>query len=196
MNMKINTALALAALLALASQAGAEEAPKWRLGVNYGILSEEKIPYTKIDEGAPAGLEIARKLGENFGLGLSYTRAEVKYESTLLPVTLGFDQHFFLLFGNFHLDGLLKGLYAGPQVGFVSRVLRKENDNIGFDSLSIGARAGYDYFITKGLSVGAQLQFVSVGEAEKTVTDDNVKVTYTLDDTSFMTYLLSVNYRF
>ena len=185
----------LCVLMLQASQALARDA-KWRLGLNYGVLSEKKIAYIKTDEGAPVGFEAARKLGDKFELGLSYTYAEVKYKSTLLPVELGFDDNFIMLFGNFNLDGLLKGLYAGPQLGLVSRTLRKENDNIGLEALGFGARAGYEYFITGELSVGAQAQFVSVGEAEKTVTDDNVKVNYSLDDTSFMTYLLSVNYRF
>lgn len=186
----------LSVILLQVSQAGAQEAAKWRLGVNYGVLNEKAIAFTKTDEGPAYGFEVARKFGAGFELGLSYTYAEVKYKSTLLPVELGFDDHFFLLFGNFSLDKVIKGLYAGPQAGFVSRSLRKENDNLGFDALSFGARAGYDYFITPSLSAGAQVQFVSVGDAEKTVTDNNVKVTYSLDDTSFTTFLFSVNYRF
>jgi len=185
----------LGVLMLQASQALARDA-KWRLGLNYGVLSEEKIAYVKTDEGAAAGFEVGRKFGDKFELGLSYTYAEVKYKSTLLPIELGFDDHFFLLFGNFSLDGVLKGLYAGPQAGFVSRSLRKENDNLGFDSLAFGARAGYERSISGGLSAGVQVRFVSVGKAEKTVTDDNVKVNYSLDDTSFLTYLLSLNYRF
>lgn len=193
---KIFAGALLSVILLQVSPARAQEAAKWRLGVNYGILSEEAIAFTKTTEGPAAGFEVARKLGDAFELGLSYTYAEVKYKSTLLPAQLGFDDHFFLLFGNFSLDKVLKGLYAGPQAGFVSRSLRKENDNIGFDSLSFGARAGYDYFFTDRLSAGAQVQFVSVGDAEKTVTDNNAQVTYTLDDTSFTTFLFSVNYRF
>ena len=187
--------LLLGVLMLQASQALAQDT-KWRLGLNYGVLSEKKLAYVETDEGAAAGFEVGRKFGDKFELGLSYTYAEVKYKSTLLPIELGFDDHFFLLFGNFSLDGVLKGLYAGPQAGFVSRSLRKENDNIGLDSLAFGARIGYERLIAGGLSVGAQARFVSVGEAEKTVTDDNVKVEYSLDDTSFMTYLLSVSYRF
>lgn len=193
---KILAGALLSVILLQVSQVRAQEAPKWRLGFNYGVLSEEAISFTKTDEGPAAGFEVARKFGDAFELGLSYTYAEVKYKSTLLPIELGFDDHFFLLFGNFSLDKVLKGLYAGPQAGFVSRSLRKENDNIGFDSLSFGARAGYNYSFTDRLSAGAQVQFVSVGEAEKTLTDDNVRTTYTLNDTSFITGLFSVNYRF
>jgi len=196
MNVRLLAALLMSFITLQAAQVRAQETAKWRVGANYGIMNEKKFAYTKTDEGAPAGLEVARKLGEKFELGFSYAYAAVDYEITILSYKFGFYDHFFMLFGNYRMDTLVKGLYIGPQLGFVSRSLRKDGDNIGLDAVALGARAGYDYFLTERLSVGAQAQYVSVGKAEKTVTDDNAEVTYSAAATNFMQYLLSVNYRF
>lgn len=195
MRTKLPVVLLLAALILQTAQLRAQE-EKWRAGAGYGLLSAEKYAFTKTKEGPAAGVEIARKLGAKFELGASLGYAEVKYESELLPIKLAFDNTFLMLFGNFRLDAVLKGLYAGPQAGFVTRSLRKENDNIGMNAAGFGFRAGYDHALSRRLNLGVQFQYVSAGKAEKTVTDDNVKVTYSVAAAGFMQYLLSASYRF
>ena len=61
---------------------------------------------------------------------------------------------------------------------------------------TFGFKAGYDLFLSERFSIGVQAQHVSVGKAEKTITDDNQEVTYKLDSTSFSKYLLAIGYRF
>ncbi|HBA59805.1 MAG TPA: hypothetical protein DCZ92_03090 [Elusimicrobia bacterium] len=188
----------LAAILALAlfsqAAAAAAQGTDWRTALNFGVLSEKKQDGVTTKPGMPAGFEAARALGDRLELGLAYTYAEVNYETALGDTS--FFNHFIQVFAAYKLDSLVKGLYAGPQIGFVSRSWDKSGENLGFDCLSAGARAGYDRFFTERLSLGVQVQFVYAGGEEKTIKNNNSSVTYSVNDTHYTLGLLTLGYRF
>lgn len=184
-------------LLALASAAGAAES-KWSFMLHGGMIMEEKQSGVTIDEGPLFGFEVRREMSDKLSLGAGVSFATIEKESDALPgFTFEFTDMFVPLWADFKLDGLLKGLYAGPQVGLINRAYKPQNEgNIDMTSFSYGGRVGYERGLGEKLSAGLQLGYLKTGKAETTVTSDNVKVTYSVPKTSFTTLLLSLRYMF
>lgn len=194
------TRIILGLLLAVcAFQAVPAEAKehKWRVSATGGLLDEKTFPFTKTKEGNIVGVEVARKLGAVTELGVDISHAPVAYETTLPffgTTKMDIKNTFFLLSFNFRP---VRSLYLGVVGGLTDRSLETSGpDNINLAAGTFGFKAGYDLFLSERFSIGVQAQHVSVGKAEKTITDDNQEVTYKLDSTSFTKYLLAIGYRF
>jgi len=195
----MNKNMIVLAVMMLAMAAGTARAAdhKWSLALLGGMIAEEKRSGVTIDEGMLAGVEITRTLGDTVNLSFGFSFMRVEKESSALPgVKVKFNDYFGPLCAAYKFDGALKGLYLGPQVAIVTRSYVKENDDIGLTSLGYGARLGYDYPLSERFSVGAQGNYLKVGSAEKTVTGDGTRTTYSVGETSFTNLLLSVKYHF
>ncbi len=187
-------------LAVCAFQAGPAEAKehKWRVSVTGGLLVEKTFPFTKTKEGNSVGVEVARKLGAVTELGVDISHAPVAYETTLPffgTTKMDIKNTFFLLSFNFRP---VRSLYLGVVGGVTDRSLEISGgpDDINLTAGTFGFKAGYDLFLSERFSVGVQAQRVSVGKAEKTITDNNQEVTYKLDSTYFTKFLLAIGYRF
>lgn len=196
MNIRIILAVMLLGLAAGPVKAADE---KWSVSLLSGILMEEKKSGVTVDEGVPFGGEVTRKMSDKLDLSFAFLMQKSKKEADLTPGTiLEFNNYFGTLCAAFKLDGLLQGLYLGPQATVVTRSLVNDPDSIGMTSFGYGGRVGYGHQLSEKFSIGLQGNYLKVAKAEKKVKEGAplVDVTYSVPETSFTSLLLSVKYRF
>jgi hypothetical protein len=101
------------------------------------------------------GITAGAKLGDNLGLGAYYLTSHKDESST---------QFNYDLYGvqlSYHFDGEASGAWFGGRIG-TSKV------TVGADSkspLNIGVVGGYDYMLVDHLSIGGEVNWMSISEA-------------------------------
>lgn len=184
-------------LLLFAGSARAGELLRWRAALTGGMLSEKHFAGVSNPGVAAAGAELGRAFGNILEFGYSFAYAGLVQKQRLTAVQTGYNVTFNILFADFLQDTTVHGFYAGPQLGIVSRSLRRSGQNAGLNSLAYGVRAGFNHPVGSGLfSLGFQVQYLSVGDAKVTITENSVNTTYRAPKTGFAKYLLLVNYKF
>ena len=103
-----------------------------------------------------------------------------------------------MVFLNYSLNRVIKGLYVGPQVGIIIRSHTKSNSNIDLTAAAKGIKIGWDCKLRGRWFLGLQGQYIEVDKANKTVSEGSplMDVTYSVPQTSFIKYLFSLKYRF
>ena len=151
---RILTAIALATLTTLASTAAfaAEPSHAW-VGGLFGL----SVPnYDQTTSRGMFGITAGAKLGDNLGVGAYYLSSAkdengTKFNYDLYGVQL-----------SYHFDGEANGAWFGGRVG-TSKI------NVGSSSyspLNIGAVGGYDYMFTDHLSLGGEVNWMSISESQ------------------------------
>ncbi|MCK5583478.1 MAG: outer membrane beta-barrel protein [Elusimicrobiales bacterium] len=189
----------LIAFLFAPNMALADDLEKWTLSLSRGAFSEKKQSGVSIETGPLIGFEAARRFSDKIDIGFEFSKGGTEKESVLLPgLKFEYNNYFSMIFLNYSLDKVIKGLYIGPQAGIIMRSYIKSNDDIGLTGSAYGLKAGYDLNLSERLSFGLQAQYVKVSKADKTVREGSplVDVTYSVPKTSFMKYLLALKYRF
>lgn len=184
------------ALCALAGPARAGETLRWRAALAGGMVSEKHFAGVSDPGVIAAGGEIGRAFMDSMEFGYSFAYAGIVQKQKITAAQTGYDVMFHILFADFLQDTTMHGFYAGPQLGIVSRSLRRAGQNAGLNSVAFGARGGYNYPLNGFFSLGAQAQYLSVGSAEVTVTEHSVNTTYRAPKTSFARYQLLLSYKF
>jgi hypothetical protein len=183
-------------LCSVPAAARAEETLRWRAALTGGAVSEKHLAGVSNPGVTAAGGEIGRAFMDSMEFGYSFAYAGLVQKEKLTAAQTGYDVMFHVLFADFLQDTTMHGFYAGPQLGIVSRSLRKVGQNAGLNSMAIGARAGYNCPLSALFSAGLQVQYLYVGDAKATVMENSVNTTYRAPATSFAKYLLLLNYKF
>ena len=182
--------LFLLVLFFFAGAARAEETLRWRAAILAGRASEKPAagvtnPGVKI-----GGVELGRAFMDFMEFGYSFSYAGIVQKQELTAARTGYDVTFHIIFADFLLDTTARGFYAGPELGIVSRSLRKAGQNVSLNALALGARAGYNYPLNARFSLGLQAQYLTVGDAKNTVTENNISTTYRASNTGYAKGLL------
>lgn len=188
--------LFLLVLFAFAGAARAEEPLRWRAAILAGRASEK--PAAGVDNPGVkiAGAEIGRAFMNFLEFGYSFSYAGIVQKQELTASRTGYDVTFHLLFADFLADTTARGFYAGPELGIVNRSLRKVGQNVSLNALALGARAGYNYPLSARFSLGLQGQYLIVGDAKDTVTENNVNTTFRARNTGYAKGLLLLSCKF
>jgi hypothetical protein len=172
---------------------------KWSFAFNRGSFSEKKQSGVSIKTDTLIGFEVARRFSDKVVIGFEFSGGKTQKESVLLPgIKTTYNNYFSMVFLNYSLDKVIKGLYVGPQVGIVIRSQTKANDNIDLTAGAKGIKVGWGHRLKGRLSFGMQVQYMDVDKADKTVQEGNplASVSYSAPQTNFTKYLISLKYRF
>lgn len=189
----------LIAFLFAPNMALADDLEKWTLSLSRGAFSEKKQSGVSIETGPLIGFEAARRFSDKIDIGFEFSKGGTEKESVLLPgLKFEYNNYFSMIFLNYSLDKVIKGLYIGPQAGIIMRSYIKTNDNIDMTAVAKGIKIGWGHKLRGRFSLGLQAQYVDVNKASKTVREGSpsMDVTYSVPQTSFIKYLMSLKYRF
>ncbi len=190
----------LICLLLLPNMAAAQEdLRKWNFSLSRGSFSEKKQTGVSIKTGLLTGFEITRQFSDKVNIGFEFSGGRTEKETLSLPgIKTTYNNYFSMVFLNYSLNKVIKGLYVGPQVGIIIRSHTKSNSNIDLTAAAKGIKIGLNRNLKGRISFGLQAQYVEVDKANKTVSEGSpsMDVTYSVPQTSFIKYLFSLKYRF
>jgi hypothetical protein len=147
----IRTLLALATVVFISTPVFAADIPHAWVGGLFGLA----VPnYDNTSSRGMFGVTLGAKLGDNLGIG-AYYLSSAKDENA---GRFNYD-----LFGvqlSYHFDGDATGAWFGGRVG-TSKI------DVGqtYSPMNIGAVAGYDYMLTDHLSLGGEVNWMSISES-------------------------------
>lgn len=142
-------ALALSTLISVPALAA--EIPHAWVG---GLLGISVPNYDNTTSRGMFGLTAGAKLGDNLGLGAYYMTSSKdenggRFNYDLYGVQL-----------SYHFDGEATGAWFGGRVG-----TSKIDVGSSYSPMNIGAVAGYDYLLTDHLSLGGEINWMSISES-------------------------------
>ncbi len=164
--MKIKTQLAIVVFSLVSSGAWAID---WNaqgggyVGGQFGLtVPSESNTTSRTAYGAVAG----GKLGDNFGLGAYFVGSSKNENAGNIG---SFKYNFFGLEGNYFFDGSGRGGYIGINAG-LSKITQTDRagNSYSFSPFVWGGQAGYDYFLTEFLSLGAEASVLLISSQNAT----------------------------
>lgn len=139
--------------LGLATPAHAAEIPHAWVGGLFGL----SVPNAdNTSSRGMYGITLGAKLGDNLGLG-GYYMSSQKDESIIGK----FNYDLFGVQLSFHFDGDATGAWFGGRIG-----TSKVNTTSGsYSPMNLGAVGGYDYLLAEHISLGGEVNWMSISSA-------------------------------
>lgn len=148
----IRSLIALAASVLVSAPALAADIPHAWVGGLFGLAVPNADHSTTR---GMFGVTLGAKLGDNLGLGAYYT-SSAKDEDTVGR----FNYDLFGVQLSYHFDGEASGAWFGGRIG-----TSKIDVGTTYSPMNIGAVAGYDYLLTDHLSLGGEVNWMSISES-------------------------------
>ena len=152
----IRTLLALAVAAFVSTHALAAEIPHAWVGGLFGLA----VPnYDGTTSRGMAGLTVGAKLGDNLGLGAYYL-------SSSKDETGGrFNYDLYGIQASYHFDGDAVGAWFGGRIGTSKIDASSSGISVSASPMNIGAVGGYDYMLTDHISLGGEVNWMSISES-------------------------------
>ena len=134
------------------------------------------------------GLTAGAKIGSEIGVA-GYYLTNSKDEGGSVG-TFGVD-----LYGvqaSYHFEGEAKGAFFGARLGLSKVTQSVSGSSFSTSPYHWGVVGGYDYFLGESLSLGAEASFISVGQADATVSGASIKS----DAFNVLSFLAAVKFWF
>lgn len=132
--------------------ARAEEIPRAWIGGLYGISVPNAAGTTAR---GMFGFSAGAKLGTEWGLGAYYMNSQKSESGT------NFDYALYGVQFGYHFEGEANGVFVAGRIG-TSKV---DSGTTSVSPMNLGVVGGYDYMFTDHLSIGGEVNFMSISQA-------------------------------